>query len=173
MSRENNQRSVSLCVLHRGIKNRHLLTLAIGEIFRHASFGSGDHQILYPHVGECSPRHHQIVSAPAAVAIEISGLNPARHQILSGWRSFFDRSRRGNVVRCYGVPENPKGARAADFGDMAGLHREILEKRRLMNVIALFVPLVNVAGARRNLIPLRVLVRKIAIEFAKSLWHQG
>src|SRR5437867_595592 len=143
------------------------------EIFRHASFGSGHHQILYPHVRERPASHHQIIAPAAAIAVELSGLNAARHQILSGWRSFFDRSRRGNVIGCYGVPENPKGARAADFGDMAGLHREILEERRLMNVIALLIPLVNVAGARRNLIPLRVLVRKIAIEFAKSLWRQG
>src|SRR5437867_5996310 len=142
------------------------------EIFRHASFGSGHHQILYPHVRERPASHHQIIAPAAAIAVEISGLNAARHQILSGWRSFFDRSRRGNVVGCYGVPENPKGTRAADFGDMAGLHREILEERRLMNVIALLVPLINVTGARWNLVPLWILVGEIAIQFAERFRRQ-
>src|SRR6266481_2951252 len=56
---------------------------------------------------------------------------------------------------------------------MTGLHREILEEWRLMNVIALLIPLVNVARARWNLVPFRILVRKIAIQFAKCLWRES
>jgi len=42
-----------------------------------------------------------------------------------------------------------------------------------MNVVALFVPPVNVACARWNLVPLGILVCKIAIEFAKRRWRKS
>ena len=38
-----------------------------------------------------------------------------------------------------------------------------------MNVIALFVPLINVAGARRNFVPFRILVGKIAVKTPERL----
>src|SRR5437870_1672803 len=55
---------------------------------------------------------------------------------------------------------------------MAGLHGEIIKERRLMDVIALFVPVINVAGARWNLVPLWVLPGKIAIKFAKRFGRE-
>src|SRR5438552_7735768 len=136
--------------------------------FRHTTFCSGHHQVLDSDVRERAARHHQIIPAPAAVAVEISRLNPARHQIFPGWRSFFDCSRRRNVVGRYRVAENPKRAGAADLLDMPGLHGEILEKWRLVDVIAFFIPLINVARARWNFVPLRILTGKIAIELTES-----
>src|SRR5437016_413815 len=62
---------------------------------------------------------------------------------------------------------------AADFRDMTGLHREILEEWRLMDVIALLIPLVNVARARWNVVPLWILIGEIAIEFAKRLGRES
>ena len=49
-----------------------------------------------------------------------------------------------------------------------GLHREIFEERRLVNVIALLVPLINFAGARRDFVPLRILIGEVAIESAEN-----
>src|SRR5438876_10588079 len=63
--------------------------------------------------------------------------------------------------------------RAADFLDVARLHRKILEKRRLMNVIALLVPLINVASTRRNLVPLGILFGKIAIKFSEDFRRES
>src|SRR5438045_9338928 len=37
-----------------------------------------------------------------------------------------------------------------------------------MNVVALLVPLVNVAGAGWNFVPLRILIGEIAIKFAEN-----
>ena len=136
---------------------------------RDSAFRSRRHQILNPHIRECPTGHHQIVPAPAAVAVKIRVLDPARNQILPGWRRSLDCAGGRNVIGRDGIAENAQGACATDFLDMSGLHREILEKGRLMNVIALLIPLVNIAGARWNLIPLRILVRKIAIQFAKRL----
>src|SRR5206468_12011928 len=99
----------------------------------------------------------------------ISRLNSARHQILSGGRSFLDCPCRRNVIGRYRVAKNAKRARASNLFNVPGLHRKILEKRRLVNVVALLVPLVNVAGARRVFVPFRILIGKIAIEFAASL----
>src|SRR5438876_7978455 len=63
--------------------------------------------------------------------------------------------------------------RAADFLDVARLHRKILEKRRLMNVIALLVPLINVASTRRNLVPLGILFGKIAVKFSEDFRRES
>src|SRR5207249_1246152 len=117
------------------------------------------------HIGECSARHHQIVAPPAAVTIEISRFNPARLQIFSSWRSVFDRSCRRNVIGRYRVAENAKCASASNLLNVPRLHREILKERRLVNIIALLVPLVDVATARWNVVPLRILIGKIAVEF--------
>src|SRR6202030_3216811 len=48
--------------------------------------------------------------------------------------------------------------------------REIFKEWRLVNVIALLVPLINFAGARRNFIPLWVLIREIAVKFTEHFW---
>src|SRR5438067_9514453 len=67
-----------------------------------------------------------------------------------------------------GVSENSKGTRAGDISDFPDGHREIFEKRWFLNVIALFVPLINVTGAGWNFVPLRILVGEIAIKLAEN-----
>ena len=67
------------------------------------------------------------------------------------------------------VAENAEHTRSGDVVDLADLHREILEEWRLMNVIAFFVPNVNVAFARWDLIPFWILIRKVTVELAKNL----
>src|SRR5258707_4335935 len=67
-----------------------------------------------------------------------------------------------------GVSENSEGARANNVFDLPDVHREIFEERRFMNVVALLVPLINVAGAGWNFVPLRILVGEIAIKFSEN-----
>ena len=102
-----------------------------------------------------------------AVTVEIFRLDPARLQILARRRRRLDRAGRRNVIGRDRIAENSKCARAADLLDLSRLHREILEKRRLVNVIALLIPLVNVARARGNFVPLRILIGEIAIKFSE------
>ena len=71
------------------------------------------------------------------------------------------------------VAENPQRTCADDVFDLSGFHREILEEWRFMNVVALLVPLINVARAGRNFVPLRVLIGKIAIKFSKNFRRKG
>ena len=73
------------------------------------------------------------------------------------------------MIGRYCVAKDAKRASASNLFNAPGLHRKILEKGRLVNVVALLVPLVDVAGAGRDIVPLRVLIGKIAIEFAESL----
>ena len=134
----------------------------------YATFRSRHHQVFDAHVGERAARHDEIVAAPRAVAVEVLRLDPARHQVLTGRRSWFDRARRRNVIGRHGVAEDAERPRAANVGDVPGFHREILEERRLMNVVALLVPLINFADARRDFVPLRILIGEVAIESAEN-----
>src|SRR4029077_8090097 len=67
-----------------------------------------------------------------------------------------------------GVAENSEGARVHNVFDLPDLHREIFEERRFMNVVTLLVPMINVARAGWNFVPLRILICKIAIKPAKD-----
>ena len=51
---------------------------------------------------------------------------------------------------------------------MPDLHRKVLKERRLVNVVALLVPLINFASARLDLVPLRILICEIAIKPAED-----
>ena len=127
------------------------------------------HQILDPHVCKRAAGHHPIVSAPAAITIKIFRLNSSGHQILTGRRSRLDGAGRRNMIGRYRVAENSQSARAEDILDLPHLHREILEKGRLVNVVALFVPLIDFAGARLDFVPLGILIGEIAIQAAENL----
>ena len=59
------------------------------------------------------------------------------------------------------------------FSIFPGFHREIFEEWRFMNVIALLIPLINVARAGRNFVPLRVLIGEIAIKSSKDFRREG
>ena len=66
-------------------------------------------------------------------------------EIFSGG-GFLDAAGRRDVVGGDAVAENGERAGAADFRDLTGLQAEMREERRLLDVSALFVPLVDVAG---------------------------
>ena len=76
------------------------------------------------------------------------------------------------MIGRYGVAKNSERAPPDDVVDLANLHREIFEERRLVNVIAFLVPLIHFAGARWDFVPLRVLIREIAIKLAEDFRAQ-
>ena len=63
-----------------------------------------------------------------------------------------------------GIAENAERTRITNVFDPPGLHAEVFEERRLVDVIAVLIPLVNFSSARRDLVPLRILRAEIAIE---------
>ena len=73
------------------------------------------------------------------------------------------------MVGGHAVAEDAEGARAFDFGDAAGLHFEVREERRLLDVGALAVPLIHVADSGRDLVPLRILRREVLVELLENL----
>src|SRR3954470_20077088 len=74
--RKNHERHLLLRVTHGCVVDRHLLP--IGMVNRDAAFYSRDHEIFDPDIRKSSASHDKVVSAPAAVTIEIGRLNPAR-----------------------------------------------------------------------------------------------
>ena len=50
-----------------------------------------------------------------------------------------------------------------------GLHREVREERRLLDVGARAVPLVDVAGGGGDFVPLRILRGEVGVELAEDL----
>src|SRR6185295_3179001 len=71
------------------------------------------------------------------------------------------------------VAENCQRPRAFDLPDLAGLQREILEEWRLLNVSAFVIPLIRIAGARGDFVPLRVLSGEILVKLPKHFRLQG
>ena len=72
------------------------------------------------------------------------------------------------MIRRDGVAKNAERSRAANLRDSAWSHREVFEEWRLMKVVALLVPLVNLTCARRDLVPLRILPGEIAVKPLKN-----
>ena len=142
-----------LAVFHRRVEDRHLLAnrRAGAEIFRHTTFHSRHHQVLDPDIGESAAGHDEIVAAPAAVAVKIRRLNPARDEVTAGRRVRLNRTGRGNVVRRNRIAENAQRTGAPDILDLSGRHREVRKKRRIVDVIALLIPFVDLAGARTEI----------------------
>ena len=61
------------------------------------------------------------------------------------------------------VTEHTKRTRTDDLVNRTGLHSEPFKKWRLLNIRARLVPLVIMADARRDLVPLRILIGEIAV----------
>ena len=77
------------------------------------------------------------------------------------------------MVGGHRIPEDAQCTSPADFRDGAGLHPELGEERRLLDVGGVAVPLVNVAHARRDFVPLRILGREVGVECPEDLGLEG
>src|SRR5205085_3723112 len=92
---------------------------------------------------------------------------------LPGRRRRLDGPGGRNVIGGDGIAENPERAGSANFFDLAWCHRKIFEERRLVDVVAVFIPLVDLAGTRGNFIPLRILPGEVAVEPAENFRGEG
>ena len=136
---------------------------------RYAALGAGHHQVLDAHVGESAARHHAVVAPARAVAVEVGLLDPVPDEVTARRRVRLDRAGRRNVVGRHRVAEHSQRSCADDLANRTGLHPEAVEERRLLNVRARLIPLVGVADARRDFVPLRILIGKVAVQFAEYL----
>src|SRR5262249_13671725 len=57
--------------------------------------------------------------------------------------------------------------------DLSRLQRESVKEWLFVNVVAVLVPLINVARAGGNFVPLRVLIGEIAIKFSKNFRRES
>ena len=78
---ENDQRNFVCRISHRRVENRCLFAARLMN--RHAAFGPRRHQVFDPDIREGPARHHQIIPAPAAVAVEIDRADSSRYEILA------------------------------------------------------------------------------------------
>src|SRR6185437_11976199 len=69
----------------------------------------------------------------------------------------------------HAVAENAQWPRALDLADFARLQTEVREEWRFLDICALGIPLVHVAGARRDFVPLRILPGEVAVQFLEHL----
>src|SRR5262249_11073239 len=76
---DDHQRDAARLVTYRTVEDANLLAPRL--IDRHAAFTARTHQVLDPHVGESAARHHAVVAAPRAVAVEVRRLDSALLQI--------------------------------------------------------------------------------------------
>ena len=87
-------------------------------------------------------------------------------------RGGLDRARRRNVIRRYGITKNSQRPRVPNLLDLSRRHREVLKEGRLVDVIALLIPLVNLSRARWYFVPFRILPGEIAVEPAENFRRQ-
>src|SRR4051812_36427452 len=83
---------------------------------------------------------------------------------MAGGRGWLNGARRRDVIGRNRVAEDAEGSRVSNFFDPARFHSEILKEGRLVDVIALLVPLVDLADARRDLIPFWILRAEVTIQ---------
>ncbi len=171
LPREDDERHALGLVFHCGIVDGELL--AVGEVPGDTAFHARDHQVFDADIGEGTARHHAVVATAAAVGVEIDRIDPARDEVFPGGGTRLDRPGGGNVVGRDGIAENAERARAGDRHDGPGLHPEPIEERRLLDVVALRVPLVYAARAGGDLVPLRVLPGEVGVELAEDFRREG
>ena len=138
-----------------------------------ATLFAAEHQVLDADVGEGAAGHDAVVAAAAAVAVEVDELDAVVDQEPARRGALLDSTGRGDVVGGHRVPEDAQRTGPADLGNGACLHAELREERRLLDVGGIAVPLVHVAHARGNLVPLRVLGCEVGVERPEHLGLEG
>ena len=162
---DDDQRRVVLRVSHRRVVDREPLVRWI--VHRHSAFDARHHQVLDAHVRERPARHHPVIAAARAVAVEVLDLDAVLLQIPPRRRRRLDRPRGTDVVRRHGVPEDRQRSRAVDVLRRPRLRGELREERRLLDVRRLSIPLVQQSRRRRDVVPQRILVREVRVHPSK------
>ena len=112
---QHHQRHALGFVLHRRVVDRHLL--AVGHVPRDAAFGARRQQVADADVGERAARHHAVVAAAGAVAVEVDRLDAVLHEELARGAGLGDRPGRRDVIGRHRVAERAQAPRADDRPD--------------------------------------------------------
>ncbi len=162
---QDDQRRALAAYLHGRVENAHCL--AAGLELGHAAFHSRHHQVFDAHIGEGAARHDPVVAAARAVAVEVHKIDAVLDQIFPGGEVFLmlPAGEMWSVVTL--SPKMPRGRAPLISAMRPGCSAEIVEERRLLDVGALLVPLIDLAGAGGDFVPLRILRGEIAVELAE------
>ena len=151
---QDHQRRARGGVAHRGVVDRH--HLGAGEEPRHAPLGAGHEQIADADVRERAARHDAVVAAPRTVAVEIGRGHAVLHEVAAGGARLGDAPGRRDVVGRHAVAQRQEHACPLDAARGRGLARHLREERRLLDVGAGGVPVVELAGAGGHGVPARI-----------------
>src|SRR6202035_4692442 len=103
------QRNSALLITHRSPSNSKPIRPWI--VLRHSSFDARYHQILDPNISKGPAGHDQVISAPAAIAVEVDRLYTTADQVLASGRTLFYRSGRRDMVGRYRIAKDSQGPR--------------------------------------------------------------
>ena len=84
-----------------------------------------------------------------------------------------DVTRWANVVRGDAIAKDAERTCTVNLSDVTRCHAEALEERRLLDVGAVAVPLINMAGAALHAVPLRILIGKTRVETLEHIRSQA
>eukprot|EP00760_Papus_ankaliazontas_P008090 PhM_4_TR13663/c0_g1_i1/m.70832 len=153
LTREDHEVAAGFLVLHGGIVDRHKLAV---EVRLRADGAILAELVCETDVGEGAADHDLVVAAAGAVRVEILALNAALVEVAGGGRVLGDVAGGGDVVRRHRVAEVQQNSCVLNLGPGRGGDGEALEVRRLVNVRALCVPLVDRARGDLERLPLLV-----------------
>src|SRR5882757_4910709 len=109
------------------------------------------------HAAFHAARHHAIVAAAGAVAVEVVLPDAAIQKEFARGAGLLDRTGRADVIGGDGIAKDAERARTLDLSDVTRLHAEAFEERRLLDVSRFLIPRINLPGGRGDFVPLRIL----------------
>src|SRR5262249_55179529 len=120
-------------------------------------------------IGEGAARHHLVVPASRAVAVELARADAMLDQVAAGRAVRLNGARGRNVIRGLRVAQHGQGAGATNVGDRGWLGPEVDEERGLLDIGRRRVPRVQRTGRGRQPLPAGVAVEHAGIARAKEL----
>src|SRR5713226_486429 len=118
-----------------------------------------DQLVAQADVAECAARHHLMIAAAGAEAVEVRPFDAVPDEVFAGRAVDRDRARGRDVVGRDRVPEHREHARPLDVPQRGRLGPKVLEVRRLLYVRGPLVPMEDRAGWGRHLLPVLVAVK--------------
>ena len=160
-SGEHDQRRSLRDIFCGSVEDRHLL--AVRQMPGDAAFDARNQMVAQANVGERAAHHHFVIAAARAVRVEVLRLDAAFHQILGGRARAGDVAGRRDVIGRHRVAEHGEHARSGNVAQCRRLRRHVVEVRRFLDVLALRIPVVPLAGFNLQLRPVVVAGEDVGI----------
>ena len=168
---QNDERDFLPGIFLRCIKDAQALSVGLVEGL--TTLDTREHEVLDADIGKGATGHDAVIATAAAIAVEVFPLHAMFAEEASGRGFFLDGSGGRNVVGGHGITEDAKRSRSGDRGDGSGLHPEVFKEGGLLDISALSIPLVDLADRGTDLVPFRILSRKVTVEAGEHLRRQG